>query len=127
MRGIIILYNYNSAIGVIINMYIDLATNVGERIKYYREMKNLTQATLAELSGCSSNHISAIERGLYCTRIDTLIAISDALEVSTDMLLFGECAATNTHLSKLFNQICEIYGEDMVYNLLSTLVSFNHR
>ena len=108
-------------------MYTDLAINVGDRIKNYREAKNLTQAELAELVGCSANHISAIERGLYCTRIDTLIALSNALEVSTDILLFGEYKPTNIHLTKLFNQICDTYGETSVYCFLSSLISFNEK
>lgn len=60
---------------------------VGQRIKAAREMKELTQEDLAALVGISPTHISIIERGVKTPRLDTFVAIANALEVSADALL----------------------------------------
>lgn len=60
---------------------------VGHRIKMARESKNLSQEDLAELVDLSPTHISVIERGVKVTRLDTFVAIANALEVSADSLL----------------------------------------
>lgn len=60
---------------------------VGQRIKAKREQKHLTQENLAELIDVSPNHISVIERGVKIPRLDTFVAIANALAVSADELL----------------------------------------
>ena len=55
---------------------------VGQRIKAAREAKNLTQEELAGLVNLSPTHVSVIERGLKVTKLDTFIAIANALDVS---------------------------------------------
>lgn len=60
---------------------------VGQRIKAAREAKNLTQEELAGLVNLSPTHVSVIERGLKVTKLDTFIAIVNALDVSADTLL----------------------------------------
>ena len=57
---------------------------VGQRIKAAREAKNLTQEELAGLVNLSPTHVSVIERGLKVTKLDTFIAIANALDVSAD-------------------------------------------
>ena len=52
---------------------------VGRRIKMAREEKNLTQEDLASLVDISSTHISVIERGLKVVKLDTFVAIANAL------------------------------------------------
>lgn len=60
---------------------------VGQRIKMAREAKNLSQEDLAEMVELSPSHISVIERGVKTTKLDTFVAIANALEVSADTLL----------------------------------------
>lgn len=60
---------------------------VGKRIKEARERKNLTQEELAALVDLSSTHVSVIERGIKVPKLDTFVAIANALEVSCDELL----------------------------------------
>lgn len=60
---------------------------VGQRIKMARESKNLSQEDLAEMVDLSPSHISVIERGVKTTKLDTFVAIANALEVSADTLL----------------------------------------
>ena len=60
---------------------------VGQRIKVIREREHMTQEYLAELVDVSPNHISVIERGVKIPRLDTFVAIANALDVSADELL----------------------------------------
>ena len=60
---------------------------VGQRIKAAREARNLTQEELAALVNLSTTHVSVIERGLKVTKLDTFVAIANALDVSADSLL----------------------------------------
>lgn len=60
---------------------------VGERIQIAREERRLTQRNLAEAIGCTSQHISAIERGAKVPTLETFVAIAVALRVPTDVLL----------------------------------------
>ena len=63
------------------------AIAVGRRIKAAREVKHMTQEKLAETIDLSTDHISVIERGVKVPRLDTFVAIANALEVSADDLL----------------------------------------
>lgn len=64
----------------------DLKT-VGMRIKEAREAKGLTQEELAAMVDLSPTHVSVIERGVKVTKLDTFVAIVNALDVSADSLL----------------------------------------
>lgn len=72
---------------------------VGQRIKDAREAKNLTQEELAALVNLSSTHVSMIERGLKVTKLDTFVAIANALDVSADELLVDVVAHSVTGVS----------------------------
>lgn len=61
----------------------EIATQVGQT----PQAKNLTQEELAGLVNLSPTHVSVIERGLKVTKLDTFIAIANALDVSADTLL----------------------------------------
>lgn len=60
---------------------------VGRRIKEAREKRHLTQEELAARVDISPTHVSVIERGTKIPRLDTFVAIANALEVSGDALL----------------------------------------
>lgn len=61
--------------------------DIGLRIKEYRLERGLSQEKLGQKAHSSTASITAIERGIKTPRIDTLISIADALEVSADDLL----------------------------------------
>lgn len=60
---------------------------IGKRIKEFRENAHLTQDALADILGCTTQHISALERGIKQPSLKTLIQIAATLDISTDMLL----------------------------------------
>ncbi len=61
------------------NMYILKA--VGAWVKTGRKMQGLSQESLGEKTGLSSNYISLIERGQKQVALTTLETISEALEI----------------------------------------------
>ncbi|MBR6162543.1 helix-turn-helix transcriptional regulator [bacterium] len=55
--------------------------SIGQRIKFLRERKGLTQEKLAELTGLSLDYIGKIEVNINKPGLKALIKISKALEV----------------------------------------------
>ncbi len=56
-----------------------------QRIKYLRELKNWTQAVLAEKAGVSRSYISELERGTREPTVGILKSIADAFQVPIDI------------------------------------------
>lgn len=71
---------------------------IGRRIKAARERTGMTQEDLAEASGLSPMHVSAIERGVKTPRLDTFVSIANVLAVSPDTLLqdVADCSCDGT-------------------------------
>lgn len=65
---------------------IDFA-KIGQRIQMVRKARKMTQNELAEICGCSSNHLSAVENGTNRPSIELIIRISSALNESVDYFL----------------------------------------
>jgi transcriptional regulator with XRE-family HTH domain len=63
--------------------------NFGEKIRTVRERSGLTLKTIAEKAQVSESLVSQIERNKISPSIDTLLAITDALEIDLDWLLSG--------------------------------------
>lgn len=59
---------------------------VGEKIRYYRILRNLTQEELAEQIGSSGSYVGRIERGEQNVKLETLEKIANALKL--DVFLF---------------------------------------
>lgn len=60
---------------------------VGQRIRTARLTRNLTQAELASMVGCSNNHLSHVETGQTKVSLSMLLQISYALEKDLDYFL----------------------------------------
>lgn len=60
---------------------------IGKRVKIARARKNMTQDNVAEAIALSGPHMSNIETGSSKVSLPTLIALSNALDVSVDELL----------------------------------------
>lgn len=65
---------------------------IGLKISYYRKLRSLTQAQLAELLGCEVSFIGQIEApNVYKSiSLDTLFRIAKALEIPAYKLLYFE-------------------------------------
>lgn len=60
---------------------------LGARIQLYRVRAKLTQKELAEKLGCTSQHISAIERGVKTPTLETFVTLCNVLQVQPNLLL----------------------------------------
>lgn len=82
--------------------------SLGERIRKARKQQHLTQEQLAEACNLSTAHIGHIERGTRALSIESLITISDILNVSTDYLLLDVSNSTDKKLSGILNAVNDV-------------------
>jgi len=71
---------------------------IGSSVKELRRVRKLTQANLAEAISRTEDAVSQIERGVNVPNVETLVALSRALEVPVDALLtprFDEQASSD--------------------------------
>ena len=94
---------------------------VGQRIKAAREAKNLTQEELAALVNLSTTHVSVIERGLKVTKLDTFVAIANALDVSADSLLIDVVAHSVTGVTNELSEKIEKLPKDEQIRILNAV------
>ena len=95
-------------------------TALGERIRKARKQRHLTQEQLAEECNLSTAHIGHIERGTRALSIESLITISEVLNVSTDYLLLDVSSSTDKKLSNILNAIDTVNNDK--YNKLYSVV-----
>ena len=73
---------------------------IGERIKYFRASKGLSQKKLAKMTGLGRATISRLERGEANARTDTLEKIARALGVSSALLNVEIDDSSTTEMQK---------------------------
>jgi transcriptional regulator with XRE-family HTH domain len=105
----------------------------GERVRKLRLQRGLTQRKLAELAGCETLLISRYERGAGLPNLDTLVALSAALQVSTDELATGrqpseartEVPIQNVVLLDRFRSLQDLPRDDqeMVVKLVDAVIA----
>ncbi len=64
-----------------------VSQDIGKRIRIARSERCISQRELAEAIGCTSQYISAIERGEKVPTLEIFITIASALKVPADILL----------------------------------------
>ncbi|MBR1640076.1 MAG: helix-turn-helix transcriptional regulator [Treponema sp.] len=65
-------------------------TAIGQQIRKFRKLRNISQEQLAEKIDISTTHMSHIETGSTKLSLPVLVKISEELKISTDEILFGE-------------------------------------
>ena len=79
--------------------------DIGKRIRAERIRKSVSQSQLAEMTGLSVTHMSHIETANTKLSLPALVAIANALNVSTDAFLFDNVTAAKVIPH---NQIAEV-------------------
>ncbi|AVR30751.1 helix-turn-helix domain-containing protein [Bacillus cereus group sp. MYBK59-1] len=64
----------------------ELRRKLGKRIRFLRKEQNLSQERLGELSNIHTNHIGAIERGEKNVTIESLIKLTNGLNITLEDL-----------------------------------------
>ena len=66
---------------------------IGEHLKRFRKMKELTQAEVAEILGVTSNTYSSIERGQFCANLKRTVQLCALYGVKPGAVLDDCCDA----------------------------------
>jgi transcriptional regulator with XRE-family HTH domain len=66
-----------------------LLCELGNRVRKLREERHFSQEGFAEVCGLHRTAMGLIERGMSISRLDTLLLISQALDVPVSRLLCG--------------------------------------
>ena len=77
---------------------------IGKRIQEIRKKRGMTQDTLSEIIDISPHYLSALERGVYNIKLETLVKILNALDCSADEIFCDvvkkSCVLTSGRLSE---------------------------
>lgn len=95
---------------------------VGKRVKEVRKRKCLSQAQLAEKAELSTQYVSQIETAKKQASLQSLVSISNALEISLDELLAGNRINSPTEYIKEVNEIfhdCSKYEKRVLYEVMN--------
>ena len=87
---------------------------IGIRIKNARHVKGLTQEKLAELANISPQHVSHVENGSTKLSLPCLVAICNALDVTTDKMLMDSISQSETHL---IAEVARVFSECTAYEI----------
>ena len=102
----------------------ELLREIGDRVRQARMTKHMSQNDLADATGLSVSFLSNIEMGKQSMNIRALIAISNALNVSTDWLLRNNTPAalsiTSEEISRELED-CTPQEREIILRLVQTM------
>ena len=78
---------------------------IGNRIRVARIASNLTREEAAERCGVTSSYYGNLERGDRRMSLDTLVRVSEGLDLSLDLLVYGKGKEGKDELWKIY---CEL-------------------
>lgn len=95
---------------------------LGKRVRSQRKLMGLTQEDLSEKVGISCSFMGHIERGTRKLSVDTLVKLSEALNLSCDALLQDsldsdvkrEAEGMSDNKKRLLNEIASVLRENDV-------------
>lgn len=76
--------------------------NTGEKIKYFRNMRGISQEMLGQLAGINSATIKKYEYGIRNPKPDQLLKIANALGISINIFMDFDIETVSDVLSLLF-------------------------
>ena len=97
---------------------------LGHRITEGRKRKDLSQAKLGEIIGKSRDVVGRYERGDVSPSIETVVAISKALEVSMDYLTGQISIELDRTMLERVEEISKMSEEEkeIVYHIIDALI-----
>lgn len=92
---------------------------LGQRIKYFRKTKKLTQEQLAELVGMEPNSISIIESGRNFPTLNSLEKIANALDIELNILFrYRQIKDNSQIIDKINHELTKLNDEKLEKILL---------
>lgn len=92
---------------------------IGVRIKDLRLANDITQETLAEMSGYSPQHISHIENGGTKLSLPCLVSICNALQTTPNDILMYSVDNSKPHILKEVSAVFSDCSKDEMFLMLS--------
>lgn len=94
---------------------------IGNKMLSFRKHLGLTQAQVAEIAGLSDRTYADIERGTVNMRIETILRICDALQITPDEVLTEEPPTLTAKQEELFLRLnsCTTKEKETALGLLS--------
>ena len=86
--------------------------NVGERIKFFRQSKNLTVNKLANMAGISQSYLRDIELGNKQPTVEYLSYVCDALGITLEHFFADE--KSNDELLNLISNLSPAKRESLI-------------
>ena len=98
----------------------DLLT-IGNKLLSIRKRMGMTQAEVAEKAGLSDRTYADIERGTVNMRVETILRICSALDITPDEILTESEAKTHLPQEEVFSRLdaCSPKERDTALRLLS--------
>ena len=96
---------------------------IGNKLLFFRKIKNLTQAQVAEIAGISDRTYADIERGTANMRIETFVRICEALDITPDSVLI-ENSNRSSYSKNLLDKLSTLSPQNQktVFALLSVYI-----
>lgn len=108
-----------------------LSVKAGNRIRYFRMMKKLSQEELAGKSGINPVYLSQMERGVKCPTIDSLNKICISLNITLSQLLDFESDLCANEKSNALEKIIAVVKSlskadaDRIADIVAEIVKIN--
>lgn len=95
--------------------------SIGNKLLLIRKRAGLTQSDVAEAAGLSDRTYADIERGTVNMRIETILKICSALDITPDVILTEENPNLSVKRSKLIDELekCTVREQETALELLS--------
>ena len=97
---------------------------IGSRIKAERKRLGITQERLSEMINVTPHYIYEIERGMKAMSMETLINLSETMELSTDYILFGNQRRNLGEMYRMLDEMSDerrLRAEKVIVQLLPNL------
>ncbi len=88
--------------------------NIGERIREVRNNKDRTGSWLAKQIGVAQSFISALETGQKHCSLETLFAITKALDISMSDFFADELDLLDPSLQRLLNAVEKLDDNELI-------------
>lgn len=94
---------------------------IGNKLLAIRKKRGMTQAEVAEAAGLSDRAYAEIERGAVNMRVDTVLRICGALDVTPDDILTDESNSLTALQEELFDRLsaCSVKDRKAALSILS--------
>ena len=105
---------------------IEMEKIIGKRIQEIRKSKGMTQEELAEAIEISPHYLSALERGIYNIKLETLVKMLNILECSADevfcKVVSKSCAVSSNRLSERLEALPKV-EQERILAVVDTMIN----